>query len=200
MLREPLHQETAHGVSIRVLYDEDPINCRDDDLFGHIVCFHKRYNLGDKDKVGLKHEDFSSWDEMEAHIWKELKAVVVLPLSLHDHSGLRLFVGAERGWDTGRVGFAFFTKGNMEKSCGWERTSKKRLKQIEDGMRSSVVEYNKFINNEVYGFVVEKEGQTESCWGFYCQGQCLAEARREAAALASKLRHDEESCTRIMAL
>lgn len=34
---------------LQVMYDEEPLNPRTDyDNFGHMVCWHSRYNLGDK--------------------------------------------------------------------------------------------------------------------------------------------------------
>ncbi len=80
----------------KVMQDEDPENPRRAwDNFGTMVCFHRRYDLGDKHDI--KHEDFSGWDEMEDYLRKEKGAVIVLPLFLYDHSGLRMKVGSFRG-------------------------------------------------------------------------------------------------------
>lgn len=95
----------------KVVHDEDAPNPRKEfDCFGKMVCFHRRYDLGDKHD--LKAEDFNGWDELEAYLKEDLKAAVVLPLYLYDHSGITInTTGFSCPWDSGQVGFTYATEG-----------------------------------------------------------------------------------------
>ncbi|WP_180902481.1 hypothetical protein [Martelella soudanensis] len=44
-----LHRETLHDKTIRIVPDPDPMNPRVEcDTLGTMICWHPRYNLGDK--------------------------------------------------------------------------------------------------------------------------------------------------------
>ena len=52
---------------------------------------------------------------------KELKAVIILPLYLYDHSGIAIKVGSfickavHAEWDSGKIGFIYATKEDIKK-------------------------------------------------------------------------------------
>ena len=68
---------------VKVYQDESPYSPREDDNLGTMICFHKRYDLGDKHNY--KSSDYSSWNEQRKELQKE-KPCVILPLYLYDHS------------------------------------------------------------------------------------------------------------------
>ena len=75
--------------TLRIIQDEDPVNPRlDFDNLGTMICFHKRYNLGDAHHIDWT--DFNSWDEMAAHLTQAHEASVIQPLFFYDHSGITL--------------------------------------------------------------------------------------------------------------
>ena len=77
------------GHTIRIVQDEDPGNPRTDwDNMGTMVCFHGRYDLGDKHEYNADH--YSGWEELKADIEKEEDTAVILPLFLMDHSGISM--------------------------------------------------------------------------------------------------------------
>ena len=57
---------------LQVMYDTDPLNPREDyDNFGHMVCWHSRYNLGDK-------HDYEDTSELFQHLVRESVSVDTL--------------------------------------------------------------------------------------------------------------------------
>jgi hypothetical protein len=144
---------------ISIDYDEDPMNPREWDNVGTMVCFHNKYTLGDKHN--LESPDFSSWSEVRDHIEAEEGAMVILPLFLYDHSGISMSVGAPRAqhasWDSGQVGFIYLTDGDMV------RESITSLDQAESLLRWEVEAYNRYLTGQVYTYRIERQSTCDSC-------------------------------------
>lgn len=146
----------------RVLVDIDPIDPRENDNAGTMLCFHKRYQLGDK--TDLKSDSFGGWGEIEDYLRKEKKAVIILPLFLYDHSGLHLKVGSFYGllpqghaeFDSGPIGYIYITKEGLKR----EKISKKKA---EECLRAEVEEYDQYLSGDVYGFTITKKTKCGSC-------------------------------------
>lgn len=137
-------------------FAEDP---RDWDNLGHMICFHKRYTLGDK--TDLKSDDFGDWQELAAHIKKEYNPICILPLYLYDHSGITMSTGAfSCPWDSGQVGFIYCTKEDLKRMG----TPKRRAEKV---LRGEVETYDNYLTGEIYGYRVDEKGGGESCYGFY---------------------------------
>lgn len=172
-----MSEENVKG-RIRIERDEYPQNPREECCnLGTMACFHKRYELGDKHH-DLRSEDFDGWDEMEAHIRKELDAAVVLPLYLYDHSGITMnTTGFSCPWDSGQVGFIFITKARAREEYGKKRLSKKLLARIAEYLTVEVEVYDQYLTDDVYAYVVETQpvdadeddgwDVVDSCGGFY---------------------------------
>jgi hypothetical protein len=165
------------GYTIKVDYDESADNPRQWDNVGQMLCFHKRYKLGDK--TDLTSDSFNGWQEVYDYLKDELKAVVILPLYLYEHSGLCLKVGSFIGllpqghaeFDSGQVGYIYVT---AEKLKAEGMTKKK----AEAYIRGEVDTYNKFLNGEVYWYRIEKEGKDfDSCGGYYDYDDMIQEAK-----------------------
>lgn len=71
------------NVVLKIVADENPTDPRDWDNVGKMVCWHKRYSLGDKHDFDDP-DAFMEWWE-EKHPEGEL-----LPLYLYDHSGITM--------------------------------------------------------------------------------------------------------------
>jgi len=169
--------ETKDGYEARYLIsDNDPCDPRNDDNIGVMVCFHKRYTLGDHDQkrngkylVTETSDQFQGWQELEAYLRKENHAVVVLPLYLYDHSGISIRTykhGYHANWDCGQVGFIYITKEKMKK----EGMTKK---QIEKYLIGEVETYDQYLQGDVYCIVCEKYNKDkepidyDTCGGYY---------------------------------
>jgi len=143
---------------IRIEADLEPMDPREWDNFGTMVCFHGRYALGDKHELLITQSpNFSSWSEVRDHIEAELGAMVILPLFLYDHSGISIKVGSWTGvaphaqFDSGQVGFIYCTDGDMV------REGIKTLDQAEALLRNEVLIYDKYLRGDMYTYFIEKE-------------------------------------------
>ena len=167
--------------------DENPESPRTWDNLGTMMCFHRQYSLGDKHE--LKSSDFNGWDEIEEYLIQEEKAVVILPLYLYDHSGLRMKVGSFAGmlpqgharFDTMRVGFIYATKDALkdwtdeQKNMYYKGATDKQI--LERLLQGEVIIYDQYLMGDIYGFTLstvktcdlgyEHREVENSCWGFY---------------------------------
>ena len=111
--------KTKAAYSIKISYDNDPRNPRHNDNNGEMVCWHSRYNLGDKQSYESNSSflfdmlvsvlgDEKKADDKYYEIKNNLdnpqsafelhkgvidflrKSMVILPLYLYDHSGLEM--------------------------------------------------------------------------------------------------------------
>jgi hypothetical protein len=148
------------GLTVKILNDSNPESPREWDNLGTMACFHRRYNLGDKN-------EFKTPDELQAHL-EETKAIH-LPLYLYDHSGLTMnTTGFSCPWDSGQVGIIFVTPENIRKEFGKKRITAKLREKVKEILRAEVETFDEYLRGDVYGYVVEKDGNhLDSCWGFY---------------------------------
>ena len=145
---------------------------RDWDNLGFMVCFHRRYNLGDDHTY--KQGDYNSWAELKEAIMDNHDVKVILPVYMYEHSGVALnTTGFSCQWDSGQVGWIFSTSDNA----------------TEDGLRAEVSTYSQYLDGEVYCYVVYKHEPcslghyhtelVESCGGYYDEEQCKHDAELE---------------------
>lgn len=165
---------------LRVVQDDCSDSPRDWDNLGTMVCFHSRYNLGDKDH-GIDFYDYYSWDELEKGICKKHDVAVILPLYMYDHSGITISTKHKYPyndrWDAGRIGFIFISKEKVKKEYSVKKMSKKLLERIKTYLEGEVETYDTYLRGDVYGFQLiqketcdkgcEHEEIIDSCYGFY---------------------------------
>jgi len=183
-------------MKIRYVHDEDTESPRENcDPFGTMICFHKRYRLGDKTE--LRSSQFDGWSELHAHLEKELGAVVILPLYLYDHSGIKMSVGSSQfqacdpvGWDWGQVGFIYCTREDVLKGWMKKRLSKSLLVKAEALLTAQVKEYDLWLQGDCWGYIVEDDegNQLDSCWGYIGREWC-EQAGAEALAACEESAH-----------
>lgn len=200
-----LYQERHGDYLLSICQDEDPMSPREWDNLTTLVCFHGRYDLGDKHNYSS--EDYSGWGELRDGILGRENVVVdadgpvIVPLYLLDHSGITMRAGRgfgdvdPGGWDSGQVGWAFVTDEKMRETGA--------PLNGEHGVRvqlhAEIEQYDAYLCGDVYGYVVQKVETCDkghehsemvgSCWGFYCEedkgdglrgfGWLLTEARAE---------------------
>jgi len=153
-------KKTETGFEARYLINDEGFNPREDDNIGIMVCFHKKYTLGDTLKFGknvktiFSSDNFNSWEEMETYLIETEKAVCVLPLYLYDHSGISIHTyrhGQHVDWDCGQMGFIYTTQEQMKK-IGVERYSKEKIEQY---LLNEVELYNQYVTGDSYSLVKE---------------------------------------------
>jgi len=170
------------GYTVNIYPDEDPPDPRkESDHLGTMVCFHRRYNLGDR-------HEFRDPDEFRDFL-KEEKPIC-LPLYLYDHSEITISTRSEKfracdpqGWDWGMLGYIYVTKEDVRKEHNVKRVSRKVLDKVRKLLRSEGAEYDHYLTGNVYGYEISKtEGELkviESCWGFigYPEDYMIAAAK-----------------------
>lgn len=181
---KPIKIARKENEEVRIFQDGTSESPREWDNLGKMVCFHRRYELGDK--TDLKSDDFNGWDELEKYLYEEENAVMILPLYLYDHSGLRMKVGSFQGllpegharFDSGQVGFIYVSGKDIREQYGVKRITPQLRKKVEAILIGEVETYDQYLCNDIYGFELVKitkcdkcesgdEEVTDSCWGFY---------------------------------
>lgn len=183
---------------VRIVDDEFATNPREDAEYNHMVCLHRKYNLGDTDKsLGYSKKELENmangWGALEKILRKEHDAVVILPLYLYDHGGITMnTTGFSCPWDGGQVGFIYHTKKDIKAMYPkFETITSKRKALLKGYLVAAVEEYDHYLSGECYGYVLEeltceKCGtwkEIDSCYGFlgpYKTSGILEYARQEA--------------------
>mgnify|MGYP001428497464 CR=1 FL=1 len=145
---------------LKICYDPYPENPRDWDNLGTMVCWHRRYLLGDE-------HNFESPEKFFREV--NHKNAIILPLYLYDHSGITMnTTGFHCPWDSGLVGFIYVKKEKIREEFGVKRVTKKIRKIVEECLVNEVKIYDFYLRGEVFGYVIEENGEViDSCWGFY---------------------------------
>jgi len=165
------------GYTIEVKQDENAESPREWDNFGHMVCFHKRYNLGDKD-TNLTSDMFRSWKELENYLINEMKAIIIAPLYMYDHSIQRIKIGnfyncglpqGHAQFDSGQIGYIYATDTDIKENFDVQRITKKVIEQAKKVIEGEVNTYDAWISGQVYGYNIknEKDNNLDGCWGYY---------------------------------
>ena len=74
--------------TIKIYPDENAESPREWDNLTKMICFHRRYNLGDEHDY--KFHNYTSWKDMKDHIVKDENVALIQPLYLFDHSGISI--------------------------------------------------------------------------------------------------------------
>jgi hypothetical protein len=154
----------VEGLTVRIITDPDPMNPRKEyDNAAHMVCFHRRYDLGDKHNMSAEEAK-----EFVERIKKQ--GAAVLNLYLYDHSGITMRTSPfSCPWDSGQVGFIYMERKDILNNWGVKRMTKKLFMQAVQLMEGEVETYDQYLTGDVYGFVIEDADgeELDSCWGHY---------------------------------
>jgi hypothetical protein len=154
---------------LEILQDESPESPREWGNLGTMVCFHRRYNLGDK-------HNFSVEEAEEMMKGKDI--CVSLPLYLYDHGGITMSTGSfSCKWDSGQVGWIFVTKEQVRKEYNVKKISKDLIEKVTRVLEGEVETYDQYLTGDVYGYRIsqidvcdkgcEHKDEIDSCWGYY---------------------------------
>jgi|WetSurMetagenome_2_1015567.scaffolds.fasta_scaffold03898_24 hypothetical protein len=157
-------------------YPEDPR--KEWDHFTTIVCWHRRYDLGDRkptsdEEAALQRGGFP----LLTRYLRMTKGVVYLtPLGLYDHSGITIYTGGgshafdAQGWDSGTVGFAYVTKEQLieagfTKPEQWtevieytdECDRKTKAPRCEAFIEQEIGEYDQYLRGDIYNVMIEQK-------------------------------------------
>lgn len=149
------------NLKLEVFRDEFAESPREWDNLGKMVCWHKRYNLGDKHE----YKDPQAFRESEEY----KNAFVILPVYLYDHSGITMS-NTDFGdrWDSVQVGYIFVTKEKAQSEFGGELDE--TLKQhITEMLIAETEIYDNYLTDDCFGFKITDENgeELDSCGGFF---------------------------------
>lgn len=164
-----IHEEQVGETLIRISYDENfDDNPRDWDVITKMICFHRKYELGDKHNYNS--DDYSGWDDFKNQLMRDNDVHTILPIYLYDHSGITIRTTSFNDrWDSGQVGWIYITNKNVE----FIDNPKEKL--IHD-----VELYDKYLRGEIYNYeLIQKDEVMESCGGFFDRDECIAMAKEQ---------------------
>jgi hypothetical protein len=182
IMGKSIEKRDVGNYRIKIYLDTDPSDPRGDDNMGKMICFHNRYNLGDKHDYNTN--DYNGWEEMFKAIDKKEDASIILPLYLYDHSGITMSTSSfyDR-WDSGQVGFIVATKKAIRENWGVKNVTEKMREKAESLLIGEVKTYDQYLTGDVYGYRIfdlgldgKKGKEVDSCWGFYGSDECMNEA------------------------
>ena len=127
---------------------------------------HRDYNWGDQ-SVMAEGGYNSLTEEFEARV-KDVAASI--PVYLYRHSGDTVSSKPfSCPWDSGQLGYLYFTKEQAREMYSIKRISAKKKAQLEESLRRHVKLLDYYVTGQVYGFEVQdQDGEhIDSCWGFY---------------------------------
>ena len=180
----PKHK-TMKKYTYEIVQDFDPSNPRTEwDNVTTMLCFHKRYNLGDKQNINFN--DYESWDEMENAIKEKYDVLMIKPLYMYEHSGIAISTSPfSCPWDSGRIGFIIVDTKQYELCMGDPKDAKGEV--LEGIIKNDIEIYNKYLCGDVYGYKTfevetcnkgcEHKTMIDSCWGYYDEADAEAEAK-----------------------
>lgn len=193
-MHDPIYEEAYQGHIIKIYHDPDAESPRAWSNLGTLICWHRRYRLGDshpfdspeaflRNLAGVSEQSDLTMDQL---LERAERKAVILPVFLYDHSGLAMnTIGFHCPWDSGQVGYVYVTLEAVRKEVGAKRVTKALRERAQDILRGEIVTYDAYLGGRVYGYVIEQDGEeVDACWGFvgdYETG-CLPEARHAVPA------------------
>lgn len=170
---------------VRVTYDEHPDNPREIGSFSKMVCFHKRYRIGDEHDY--RSENYEGWIDLKDGIMESEDVHTILPVYMYDHSGITISTSPfSCRFDSGQVGWIYMTK-KMAKKYGFAD------EKVTDYLISEVEAYDRYLRGAYYAFRIEHITTcdlghehievVESCGNFTDEDECLNEGIKFAENL-----------------
>jgi len=186
---------------IEIIQDDYTESPREWDNLGTMICFHSRYNLGDKHDYQFY--DYDSWDEQRKDIEKKENSCVILPLYLYDHSGITIStIPFGCNWDSFQVGWIVISKEKVRKEYNVKRINKELIEKVTNILEGEVKTYDQYLTGDVYGYRVSKvtecelghehKEEVDSCWGYYGVEECMTEGESVVNYYLTKVPVQEE--------
>lgn len=175
------------GHTIHIKHDTSCESQREWDNFGTMVCFHRRYNLGDKHEFSDP-DSFREWYDERAY------KITVLPLFLLDHSGITMKIS--------QVGWIYIKYSKLMKEFNLTEITDTDRSRAKEKLIEEVKTYDQYLTGQIFGYMVEGPNCEDSCWGYYGTEAAISEAKgainwgvkeAEKAIAARDNRHVEDS-------
>lgn len=173
-------KENYKGHDICIVADDAPTDPRKlENNLGTLVCWHKKGKYGDEQPnenrcdylaniiCGCSGSVYGNDIDLILKMFEKFGGII-LPVYMLDHSGITLKTTPFNDrWDSGLLGYIYVTKQKLTD----ENMSHFAKEQIESILKNEVELYSEYLNGEVYGYEIYKEGDDkealDSSWGFY---------------------------------
>lgn len=178
------------SLTLEIEHDPD-FTPREWDNLGHMLCYHRKYTLGDKEiPEGCDPKEHESWVDIEDVLRKKHDAVIVLPLFLFDHSGLTMQTSSDSyrrqdsaGWDWGQVGLIWTSRKEVREAYMVKRLTADVRRRATQCLIGEVADYARYLEGDVWGYVIRDDRVVvDSCWGFIGRDEVEAEGRQSLAS------------------
>jgi len=175
---EALETIEYKGYNIEIYPDELNDSPRDWDNLTEFHCWHRRCNLGDFNYNNSNMNEFYD-------IYREAKRNndIILSLYIYEHGGITISLSNDNypfndRWDSGQIGYVIVRRKKMIEEFGKKIFTPKLKKRAIEIVKSDVKVYDQFLRGDVYGYVIEKDGENiDSCWGYYGMEDVTTEAQ-----------------------
>ena len=129
-MNDPIETFEVNGKTVKLFQDDDPSSPREWDNLGHMICWHRRMNLGDEQvRPGHYAETLEAFEEW---LRKERGALVLLPIYIYEHGEITITARYERyqrypdkQCDAGQVGYIYITKEKILAARSWPPVPKR---------------------------------------------------------------------------
>jgi len=182
-MNEILETIDCGNYTVNICTDSDPTNPREDnECYDLMICFHKKYKLGDEHTHKIDH--FDGWEDMEKQLIETYEPLAILPLYLYDHSGITMSTKPfSCKWDSGQVGYILITGPALAEVHEIDpqellANQGKYHKLAVEFLEQSVKSYDNYLQGNFCGYeVVHKEDDevVASCWGYDDREVCKRE-------------------------
>lgn len=176
--KSPFKMKDNEGVeyTLEIEQDYNPESPREWSNVCTMVCWHKRYDLGDKHPFDTMYDFFERLcyeilhkDDDEIYeltcedmfkMLNESNLVLIKPINMYDHSGITVSTSSgypyNDRWDAGCVGFIYVTKKTLFEECIGitEETWREQADRIIEGEMEI---YDQYVRGDVYGFTLTKK-------------------------------------------
>lgn len=172
-LGDPYTILEAKYTYIAIHTDPDPWCPREDGDYhlGRMICFHRKYSLGDEAEREHEKDSTEFYEWMQEHARK--KDIVWLPLYLYDHSGVTMHYADTYPyndyWDSGLVGYIYCTLDDIRANYCIKRVTKEYRERALSVLKGEVEEYDCYLRGDSYAFdqICKTCGdEIDSCAGF----------------------------------
>jgi hypothetical protein len=170
--------------------DDMPQNPRKDyDPFGHMVCWHRRYDLGDKHDYATPSE---FWEDMKDSI------AIIANVFMYDHSAIAFSLHSFYGrvpqghaeFDSMQVGYMYLTKEDLQREYDTEDVTDELREKALAIFESELKVYEQYVNGQVYCYTLYTLSPCEHCEGTGEVGDYTC----NACEGEGKVKDTEDSC------
>jgi hypothetical protein len=111
---------------------------------GTMLCFHRRYILGDKNPYNSEH--YAGWNDFAKSLFKVHDVALMLPIYMYDHSGITIsHKPFSCPWDSGQIGWIFVNKDRVRREFGVKRMSPKVMDKVRSVLIAEIIDYNEYL-------------------------------------------------------